>query len=422
MSTAPSPAAPAGELILPILAKYWWLILLRGIAAIVFGMLAFIWPGITLLTLVLFYGAFALVDGVLALAHAIMGGNVGSRWWLALVGVAGIAAGLVTFMMPGVTALVLLIFIAVLGDRARRVPDHRRDPPAQGDRQRVADRAVRRALGAVRHHAAGRAGRRRILGLIWVIGSYCDRVRHHAGDGGLQAEEARRVAFRRAAVASKNLRGRDHMPGLTVSHEIRTVRLGAGASAAARTSTRRRGSATSSSTTSRPRRSATTPPSWSSIISPASARCRRASTCSPGWRRAPRPCGSAPRCWCCRGTIRCCSPSRPRPSTCSRTGGSNSASARAIGTTSSPASAFRSRRPTSASRNRSSVILKAWTSERALLAPRQVLEFREHRGRAADEAEAASADLDGGGPAGLDPQGGAARRQAAARPVRLDRR
>ena len=93
MSTAPSPAAPAGELILPILAKYWWLILLRGIAAIVFGILAFIWPGITLLTLILFYGAFALVDGVLALAHAIMGGNVGSRWWLALVGIAGIAAG-----------------------------------------------------------------------------------------------------------------------------------------------------------------------------------------------------------------------------------------------------------------------------------------------------------------------------------------
>ena len=69
------------------------LILLRGIAAIVFGILAFIWPGITLRTLILFYGAFALVDGVLALAHAIMGGNVGSRWWLALVGVAGIAAG-----------------------------------------------------------------------------------------------------------------------------------------------------------------------------------------------------------------------------------------------------------------------------------------------------------------------------------------
>src|SRR3954453_3724912 len=97
---------------LQTLSRYWWLILLRGIAAIIFGVLAFIWPGITLVTLVLFWGAFALVDGVLALAHAIMGGNMGSRWWLALIGIAGIAAGIVPFMWPGVTALVLLIFIA----------------------------------------------------------------------------------------------------------------------------------------------------------------------------------------------------------------------------------------------------------------------------------------------------------------------
>ncbi len=50
------------------LARNWWLILLRGICAIAFGVLTFIWPGVTLVTLVLLYGAFALVDGVLALA------------------------------------------------------------------------------------------------------------------------------------------------------------------------------------------------------------------------------------------------------------------------------------------------------------------------------------------------------------------
>ena len=104
-------SAPDGA-ILPVLARYWWLILLRGIAAIVFGSLAFIWPGLTLVTLILFWGAFMLVDGVLALAHAIMGGNVGSRWWLALIGVAGIVAGALTFIWPGITALVLLVFIA----------------------------------------------------------------------------------------------------------------------------------------------------------------------------------------------------------------------------------------------------------------------------------------------------------------------
>jgi uncharacterized membrane protein HdeD (DUF308 family) len=170
MSTAPSPAAPAGELILPILAKYWWLILLRGIAAIIFGILAFIWPGITLLTLILFYGAFALVDGVLALAHAIMGGNVGSRWWLALVGVAGIAAGLVTFFMPGLTALVLLFFIAgwaialgvfqIIGAiRLRKEIDNEWLIGLSG--------ALSILIGIILLVAPGPA----ILGLIWLIAS-----------------------------------------------------------------------------------------------------------------------------------------------------------------------------------------------------------------------------------------------------------
>jgi len=85
---------------------------LRGIAAIIFGVLAFAWPGVTLLTLILFYGAFALVDGVLAIIAAITGGAPGPRWWLAIVGLLGIAAGLLTFLMPGLSALVLLFFIA----------------------------------------------------------------------------------------------------------------------------------------------------------------------------------------------------------------------------------------------------------------------------------------------------------------------
>jgi uncharacterized membrane protein HdeD (DUF308 family) len=172
MSTAPSPAsAPIDAPILPVLAKYWWLVLLRGIAAIIFGILAFIWPGITLLTLILFYGAFALVDGVLALANAIMGGNVGSRWWLALVGIAGIAAGLVTFLMPGVTALVLLIFIAcwaiVLGVfqiigaiRLRKEIDNEWMIGLSG--------ALSVLFGIVLLIAPGAGA----LGLIWVIASY----------------------------------------------------------------------------------------------------------------------------------------------------------------------------------------------------------------------------------------------------------
>jgi uncharacterized membrane protein HdeD (DUF308 family) len=94
------------------LARNWWLILLRGICAILFGLLTFAWPGLTLITLVLLYGLFALFDGGLAIGAAITGGTPAPRWWLALVGVLGIAAGAITLMWPGITGLVLLFFIA----------------------------------------------------------------------------------------------------------------------------------------------------------------------------------------------------------------------------------------------------------------------------------------------------------------------
>src|SRR5216683_4021059 len=110
MTHVASPPVPG--LLLHALAKHWWVLLLRGICAILFGVLTFVWPGITLLTLVLLYGAYALVDGVLALAEAVMGGAPAPRWWLALVGLLGIAVGIMTFAWPGITALVLLLFIA----------------------------------------------------------------------------------------------------------------------------------------------------------------------------------------------------------------------------------------------------------------------------------------------------------------------
>jgi uncharacterized membrane protein HdeD (DUF308 family) len=96
----------------PPIAKSWWLLCLRGIAAIVFGILVFISPGLTLVTLVLFYGAFALVDGALSLWAAFRGGvKLLPTWWLFLAGIAGIAAGLLTFLWPGMTAVLLVLFI-----------------------------------------------------------------------------------------------------------------------------------------------------------------------------------------------------------------------------------------------------------------------------------------------------------------------
>ena len=98
--------------VLHALAKNWWLLLLRGIAGVIFGVLAFEWPGMTLLTLVLFYGAYALIDGATAIIAAITGNVPTARWWLALVGVLGIAVGLFAFMLPGMTALILLYTMA----------------------------------------------------------------------------------------------------------------------------------------------------------------------------------------------------------------------------------------------------------------------------------------------------------------------
>jgi uncharacterized membrane protein HdeD (DUF308 family) len=104
---------PTPGVLLHALARNWWLVLLRGICAVAFGVLAFIWPGATLIALVLLYGAFALADGIFALGAAISGDSPTPRWWLAVVGVLGVIAGLVTFLWPGLTAAVLQIFIAV---------------------------------------------------------------------------------------------------------------------------------------------------------------------------------------------------------------------------------------------------------------------------------------------------------------------
>lgn len=95
------------------LSKYWWVILLRGIFAVIFGVLAFVSPGLTIASLVLVWGAYALADGVIALIAAISGKTESDdRWLVGLQGFIGIAAGVITLLMPGVTAIGLLIAIA----------------------------------------------------------------------------------------------------------------------------------------------------------------------------------------------------------------------------------------------------------------------------------------------------------------------
>jgi len=94
------------------LARNWGFIMFRGILAILFGILTFAWPGLTLLTLVIFYGVYVLFDGGTALVAALTKGAPAPRWWLALVGLLGLAVGVVTLLWPGITGLILLYFIA----------------------------------------------------------------------------------------------------------------------------------------------------------------------------------------------------------------------------------------------------------------------------------------------------------------------
>ncbi|MBI1880657.1 MAG: HdeD family acid-resistance protein [Chloroflexi bacterium] len=95
------------------LARNWWALVLRGVLAILFGLAAFVWPGLTILTLTFVFGFYALLDGIFALVAA-WSNRSRERWWVLLLeGLLGIAAGVIAFMSPGVTALALLTVIAV---------------------------------------------------------------------------------------------------------------------------------------------------------------------------------------------------------------------------------------------------------------------------------------------------------------------
>jgi uncharacterized membrane protein HdeD (DUF308 family) len=94
------------------LARNWWAVVLRGVAGIIFGILAFVMPGATLAALVLLFGAYALVDGIFNIIAAVSGRGVRSWWALLLEGLVSVAAGLVTLFMPAFTALALAYLIA----------------------------------------------------------------------------------------------------------------------------------------------------------------------------------------------------------------------------------------------------------------------------------------------------------------------
>ena len=100
-------------MLIETLKRHWWVPVLRGIAAIVFGVIAFVYPGLTVAVLVLLFGAWVLVDGVFRIVGAIGHRASDPEWGFHLIiGILGIIVGLLAFHAPGVTALALVIYIA----------------------------------------------------------------------------------------------------------------------------------------------------------------------------------------------------------------------------------------------------------------------------------------------------------------------
>lgn len=185
---------------LQTLARNWWLLLLRGLAAVGFGVLAIIWPGVTVLWMVLIYGFYALADGVLAIVVAIRGGSAAPRAWLVITGLAGMAAGALTFAWPGVTALVLVFFIAawaIVTGVMQIVAAIRLRKEIEGEWLLVAGGVVSVIFGIVLFARPGEG----VIALALVVGGFAVaygvllvafalRLRKHAASLGLHAPRA----------------------------------------------------------------------------------------------------------------------------------------------------------------------------------------------------------------------------------------
>ncbi|RGE46775.1 HdeD family acid-resistance protein [Comamonas testosteroni] len=97
-----------------MLRRSWWVLLLRGVAAIVFGVLTWMQPAASAAALVLIFGAYVFLDGVLGVYSAIKSRNESRHWWMVLLwGLTGVVFGVLTVINPAITALVLTIYIGV---------------------------------------------------------------------------------------------------------------------------------------------------------------------------------------------------------------------------------------------------------------------------------------------------------------------
>lgn len=103
-----------GDPLNAVLAQNWWAIAIRGVLGILFGIIAFAYTGVTILSLVLVFAAYALVDGVFAVIAAVRAARRHDRWgWLTFEGIAGILTAAIAVAVPGITVLAFVLLVAV---------------------------------------------------------------------------------------------------------------------------------------------------------------------------------------------------------------------------------------------------------------------------------------------------------------------
>jgi uncharacterized membrane protein HdeD (DUF308 family) len=101
------------EAMCALLAQNWWAVALRGVFAVLFGLIALFVPGATILSLVLFFSAYMLVDGIFGIVAAVRAARRGERWGLLILeGVLNIAVGAIAFLMPGLTVVAFVLLLA----------------------------------------------------------------------------------------------------------------------------------------------------------------------------------------------------------------------------------------------------------------------------------------------------------------------
>src|SRR5262245_32787747 len=155
-----------------VLARNWWALLLRGLLAIVFGLLAFVNPGITLAALILLFGAYSLVDGVFAIVSGLRAAQRHERWWpFALEGLLSILVGIIAFVMPAAAAFAMLMLVSawsIVTGVFRIAAAVRLRKQIQGEWLLILNGVLSVAFGIIIVIFPG-AG---LVTLVWVIGFY----------------------------------------------------------------------------------------------------------------------------------------------------------------------------------------------------------------------------------------------------------